>query len=380
MAHPRNPKETTVIIAADQLFDGAAFHPGWLRVAGATIAEVGTGNPPEPPEYSAGMLVPGFVDVHAHGGGGAAFGVGGREGMGTVVGKHLSHGTTTMIASLVTAATEVLERQIDVLAAEVENGTIAGIHLEGPWLAPKYKGAHDLALLADPAPADVARLLDRGRGTIKMVTIAPELPGAMESIALMAERGVVAAVGHTDADYAATVRAIEAGAHGATHLFNAMPPLHHRSPGPVLALWRDPRVFVELIFDGVHLAPELAATVMNFAPERAVLVTDAMAAAGFGDGDYVLGDLPVAVRAGVARIAGTDTIAGSTLILGRAVQNAVAAGVDPALVLRAATSTPARYMGLKRVGRIAAGYWADLVVLDGNFVAAQVMKRGEWVV
>ena len=190
---------------------------------------------------------------------------------------------------------------------------------------------------------------------------------------------MVVAIGHTDADFDISRAAIDAGARGATHLFNAMAPLRHRDPGPVLALWADPRVHLELIMDGVHVRPELVAFVMATEPHRVVLVTDAMAAAAGADGDYVLGELPVEVRDGVARIAGTDTIAGSTLTLDRAVRNCVAAGVPLAQAVRAATSVPADYLGLADVGRLATGKRADLAVLADDLTVMRVMQRGAWV-
>lgn len=283
-----------------------------------------------------------------------------------------------MVASLVTSAMPDLKRQLDCLAGLVESGELAGIHLEGPWLALKYKGAHPPALLTDPVPAEVAELLDAGRGAVRMVTLAPERTGALESIALMTGRGVVAAIGHTDADYDACRAAIDAGVTGATHLFNAMAPLRHREPGPVLALWEDRRVYLELILDGVHLRPELVAFVMGTAPDRVVLVTDAMAAAASDDGDYVLGELPVEVRDSVARIAGTDTIAGSTLTLDAAVRHAVAAGVPLAQAVRSATALPSDYLGLADVGRLAPGLRADLAVLDESLFVTRVLHRGSW--
>jgi N-acetylglucosamine-6-phosphate deacetylase len=264
------------------------------------------------------------------------------------------------------------------LATLVEAGDLAGIHLEGPWLALRYKGAHPPQLLTDPDPAEVARLLDAGRGAVRMVTLAPERPGAIDAIRLLAERGVVAAIGHTDADFDTCRAAIDAGATGATHLFNAMAPLKHREPGPVLALWQDRRVYLELIMDGVHVRPELVAFVASTAPARVVLVTDAMAAAASEDGDYVLGELPVEVRGGVARIAGTDTIAGSTLTLDVGVRNAVTAGVPFAQAVRSATALPADYLGLPDVGRLVAGARADLVVLDSALLVTRVMHRGTW--
>ena len=227
-------------------------------------------------------------------------------------------------------------------------------------------------------PAEVAELLDAGRGAVRMVTLAPERTGALESIALMTGRGVVAAIGHTDADYDACRAAIDAGVTGATHLFNAMAPLRHREPGPVLALWEDRRVYLELILDGVHVRPELVAFVMGTAPDRVVLVTDAMAAAASDDGDYVLGELPVEVRDSVARIAGTDTIAGSTLTLDAAVRHAVAAGVPLAQAVRSATALPSDYLGLADVGRLAPGLRADLAVLDESLFVTRVLHRGSW--
>lgn len=370
-----------MLICADRvlLADAAGFTRGWAEVVEDRIVASGPGEPPRTPdEVVGGWLVPGYVDPHSHGGGGASFVTEDLADVDTVLAAHRAVGTTTMIASLVTGSIPDLLRQITLLAAKVRAGDLAGIHLEGPWLAEKYKGAHPLELLVDPDPVVVEELLDAGQGTVKMVTIAPERPGAMESIRVMVEHGCVAAVGHTNADYETTLAAIDAGARGATHLFNAMPTLKHRAPGPVLALWEDPRVIVELVFDGVHVRPELAAFVMATAPDRVSLVTDAMAAAAAPDGDYILGELAVEVRDRVARLAGTDTIAGSTLTLDLAVRNAVAAGVPLAQAVRSATSVNADYMGLADVGRIAPGKLADLVVLDDAQGVTRVMFRGAW--
>jgi N-acetylglucosamine-6-phosphate deacetylase len=371
-----------MLITAERILfpDADAPVAGHLEIVGSTILTAAPGPAPSPAdEHLSGLVVPGYVDVHSHGGGGASFVTEDPEAARQVLAAHRRRGVTTMVASLVTGPTPDLMRQVATLAGLVESGDLAGIHLEGPWLALKYKGAHPPELLTDPEPAGVAALLAAGRGTVKMVTIAPERVGALESIRMMTSQGVVAAIGHTDADYDTCRAAIEAGARGATHLFNAMAPLRHRDPGPVLALWEDPRVHLELIMDGVHVRPELVAFVMATEPGRAVLVTDAMAAAGASDGDYVLGELPVEVRDGVARIAGTDTIAGSTLTLDRAVRNCVAAGVPLAQAVRAATATPADYLGLGDVGRLAAGRRADLVVLDDDLAVTRVMHRGTWV-
>lgn len=353
--------------------------PGFVETSGERIIAAGVGPAPRRADaHLDGIVVPGYVDVHSHGGGGASFVTEDPDAARQVLAAHRRLGVTTMVASLVTGTVPDLKRQLACLAGLVESGELAGIHLEGPWLAVRYKGAHPPLLLSDPLPAAVAELLEAGRGAVRMVTLAPERAGAMESIPLLVAEGVVAAIGHTDADFDTCREAIEAGARGATHLFNAMAPLRHRDPGPVLALWEDPRVYLELIMDGVHVRPELVAFVMSTEPDRVVLVTDAMAAAASADGDYLLGELPVQVRDGVARIAGTDTIAGSTLTLDRAVRNAVAAGVPLAQAVRSATALPADYLGLAEVGRLAAGKRADLAVLDDDLQVTRVMHRGAW--
>lgn len=353
--------------------------PGWVEVNGATITAAGEGAPPRlPDETMRGALVPGFVDVHCHGGGGASFATEDPAEAATALAAHRHAGTSTMVASLLTAPLPVLQRQVAVLSELVRSGDLAGIHLEGPWLAEAYKGAHSLSLLADPDPEIVADLLVRGGGAIKMATIAPERTGGMEAIGVMVAHHCVAAIGHTAADYSTAKAAITAGARGVTHLFNAMPPLDHRSPGPVLAFLEDPRMVVEVIFDGVHLSSDLAAFVMRTIPDRVVLVTDAMAAAGAPDGHYMLGDLTVDVRERVARLAGSETIAGSTLTLDRAVRNAVAAGIPLAQAVRSATSVPADHLNLAGVGRIAPGHKADLLTLDDKVAVTRIMRGGVW--
>ncbi len=385
-----------LLLRADRVFTGSEMlAPGELLLDGDRVVDVGEA--PTPSADSPGVvrrqprpsastapievvdlgdvtLAPGLVDVHSHGGGGFAFG----EDPDAVLATHRVHGTTTMVASTVTQSLDELERQIRLLAERVRDGSLAGIHLEGPWLAEKYKGAHPVDKLRDPAPAEVEALLDAGEGAVRMVTIAVEKPGALESVRLMAERGVVPALGHSNCTYEEAVAAIDAGVTGATHLFNAMPGLHHRTPGPILALLEDDRVWCELIVDGVHLRPELAAWVMSVS-DRVVLVTDAMAAAGCSDGDYVLGDLPVEVVSGTARIAGTDTIAGSTLVLSRGVQVAIEAGVSPEVALQAATLNAARYLDLEGVGELVPLAFADAVVFGPDWSVEKVLHRGVWV-
>ena len=277
---------------------------GWLETAGGTITAVGPGEPPRPADRDvAGQwVVPGFVDIHVHGGAGADFTTGSSEQARRIVALHRRHGTTTMLASLVTADVETMAASIDALAGLVDEGELAGIHLEGPFLAPTRRGAHDAGLLRVPEPDVVDRLVSAGPTRVRMVTLAPEQPAAIDAVRRLVDLGVVVAVGHTDATYDQTRAAIDAGAAVGTHLFNAMRPVLHREPGPVPALLEDDRVTVELICDGVHLHPATIRWVLRTASARRVaLVTDAMAAAGAGDGDYLLGHLTVRVRDGVAR-------------------------------------------------------------------------------
>ncbi|MHC5702615.1 N-acetylglucosamine-6-phosphate deacetylase [Streptomyces sp. PKU-MA01144] len=334
-------------------------------------------------DLSGHWLVPGFVDMHNHGGGGASFTSGSAEDVLTGVRTHHEHGTTTMVASTVTGDMDFLTHRAGFLSELVEQGDLAGIHFEGPFISPCRKGAHSGELLRDPDPAEVRKLLDASRGTARMVTLATELPGGIDSVRLLAEHGVIAAIGHTDATYEQTVEAIDAGATVATHLFNAMPALGHRAPGPIAALLEDERVTVELINDGTHLHPAALELAFHRAgAARVAFITDAMDAAGFGDGVYHLGPLAVEVREGVARLVEGGSIAGSTLTLDTAFRRAATVDALPVEdIVRAISTNPARLLGLHdRVGSIEAGKDADLVVLDADFTLRGVMRKGAWVV
>ncbi|MEV5338429.1 N-acetylglucosamine-6-phosphate deacetylase [Streptomyces sp. NPDC052676] len=328
-------------------------------------------------------LVPGFVDLHNHGGGGASFTSGTVDDVLRGIHTHRTHGTTTLVASTVTGDMHFLAQRAGLLSELAEQGDIAGIHFEGPFISPCRKGAHSEELLRDPDPAEVRKLIDAARGHAKMVTLATELPGGIDSVRLLADHGVIAAVGHTDATYEQTVEAIEAGATVATHLFNAMPALGHRAPGPIAALLEDERVTVELINDGTHLHPAALELAFHHAgANRVAFITDAMDAAGFGDGRYMLGPLEVEVADGVARLVEGGSIAGSTLTLDRAFKRAVTVDRLPvADVVAALSANPARLLGMDdRIGSLEPGKDADLVLLDGDFELKGVMRRGEWVV
>ncbi|MCH9668104.1 MAG: N-acetylglucosamine-6-phosphate deacetylase [Actinomycetia bacterium] len=363
------------------------LRPGWIEISGGVVRAVGEGPPSRPVDVNLGAatVVPGFVDTHVHGGGGASFSTATPAETATAVRLHRRHGTTKLIASLVTADPSELLWQIAELAEATRSGLIGGIHLEGPWLAAERCGAHDAAKMRDPDTEELATVLSAGGGTIRMITLAPERTGGLAAIGRIVDAGAVAAVGHTDATYEQTRAAIEAGATVGTHLFNAMRSIHHREPGPVIALLEDERVSVELIADGVHVAPPLYRHVSAAAgPDRMSLVTDAMAAAGMADGAYRLGTLEVDVTHGRAHIAGTNTIAGSTATMDRLFRFAVThcgLPADEALLLavRQSSINPAKALDLPGVGLIA-GADADLVVLDADLMVAGVLNRGVWAV
>lgn len=369
------------IVAASGVLTGdASLGPGWLSWDGERITGVGTGTPPRRADVAlpaGSVLAPGLVDAHVHGGGGHAFGPD-PEAAARAVQHHRRAGTTTMVASLVTGPVAELERAVRALAPLVHDGLLSGVHLEGPWLNPRHRGAHEAAHLRAPVPADVERLLGAEDATVAMVTLAPELDGGLDAVRRIVGHGAAAAVGHTDATYDETVAAIAAGARVGTHLHNAMRPLHHREPGPAVALMEDDRVSVELIADGVHVHPAVLRAATRGAA-RPVLVTDAMPAAGAPDGSYRLGGLDVVVADGEARLRDSGAIAGSTLTLAEAVRFAVGkAGMPLVDAVRAATLAPARLLGRDDVGRLEVGARADAVVLDADLRVTGVLCAGSW--
>lgn len=293
---------------------------------------------------------------------------------------HRRHGTTTTLLSLITAGEATQLRAITgAVEAISHDPRIRGIHLEGPFISPRQRGAHDPAALREPSPAALERLAAAADGHLRMVTIAPELPGGIDTIAAMVRSGIHPAVGHTDADYDTAAAAFDTGADIVTHAFNAMRPLHHRAPG-VVAAARDAGVVIEAINDGVHLHDATVRLLAALAPSGLALVTDAMAAAAATDGHYRLGGLGVDVIDGTARLTDGGTIAGSTLTMDVALRRAVVeVGIDPIVAVRAATLTPARLLGLDaQLGTIGAGRRADLIVLDDDWRLRAVLLDGDW--
>ncbi|MBG6084480.1 N-acetylglucosamine-6-phosphate deacetylase [Zhihengliuella flava] len=382
----------TCVRAAARVVTATAVHePGWVETAQGRVVAVGSGRHPRVDvDYGEATIVPGFVDIHVHGGGGGSYIDLNPASIRQARQTHLRQGTTTTMASLVTLPMDRLVASVECLADLVEASVVRGIHLEGPWLSAQRCGAHDPEHLCAPTADDVERVLRAGRGHIRLVTIAPELPGALDAIRQVVAAGAVAAVGHTDADWETTRAAIAAGATVGTHLFNAMPPLHHREPGAVAALLEDPRVVVELIADGVHVHPSLMRHIRAMAgDERLALITDAMAAAQLGDGDFDLGSMRVEVRNSVARIASGGSIAGSTATMDALFRGALAraggrdadSGEEPdaaawLAAVRQTSTTPARAVGWDDVGDLAPGLRADAVVLDADLRVVDVVLAG----
>ncbi len=368
----------TVYNGASVVTPDGVLADGWVSVTDGVITSVGSGSVDGPAEdLGGGWLVPGFIDLHVHGGGGFDFTAGPDE-MAAAVAFHLANGTTRTLVSLVTAPLERMCEQLRWIAALAETGgTVLGAHLEGPFLSHARCGAQHPDHLLRPDPQALDELLKAGQGQVRAVTVAPELPGGLDLIERLVDEGVVAAVGHTDGTYADAIHGFGRGATLLTHAFNGMRPLHHREPGPVAAAL-DAGVTLEVINDGVHVHP---ATVRLIAHGRLALVTDAIDAAGKGDGQYVLGGQDVVVSGREARLARDGALAGSTLTMGAALRNAVReVGLPIEQASRAASGEPAGVLGIAdRCGSIAAGLAADLVLLDDDLAVRRVMSTGRWV-
>lgn len=354
----------------------------WMLVSGDSI--VATGSGPKHPDCEQTVdvggrwLVPGFIDLHCHGGGGFSYDDG-PEAIAMALATHRAHGTTRSLLSLVANPIAQLRASLDVIASLGETDPLVlGSHLEGPFLAPGRRGAHNPDFLLEPQDYELEQLIGAARGTLRMITLAPELPNALVSIDRLVGAGVTVAIGHTEASFELTRQAFDRGARMLTHAFNAMPGIHHRAPGPVVAAFEDARVTIELILDGLHVHPEVAALAFASAPGRIALVTDAMAAAGATDGHYRLGSLNVTVHDGLAVLSGTETIAGSTLTQDAALRRAItSAHLSPRDAVAALTATPAKALGLgHRLGYLSAGYAADAVLLDPEWQVTEVWGNG----
>jgi N-acetylglucosamine-6-phosphate deacetylase len=373
-----------LIVHSTRLLDAhAAVENGWVAVRDRCIIASGSGttwhtySPREVVDGKGSTLVPGFIDLHCHGAGGASFDAEPNDIL-SALAVHRAHGTTRSVLSLVSAPLNDLCRSLSTIADLAgSNPLVLGSHLEGPFLATARCGAHNPDYLMHPTPAATAQLLDAARGTLRQITIAPELPGALDSIEEFVAAGVTVAVGHTDADMKLTKEAFARGATLLTHAFNAMPGIHHRSPGPVMAAFTEPAASLEIILDGIHVDPAVAKLAFDTAPGRVALVTDAMAATGAEEGNYRLGSLAVTVKKGRAVLAGTNTIAGSTLTQDSALRKAMTLlKLPPEAAVEALTATPARLIGRHDLGSLSTGNAADLVLLDETYNVLAVWAEG----
>lgn len=370
-----------------------AIDDGVLALADGRIAEVGPASafpPATLPAPSDRVYLPGMIDVHCHGGGGFGFPDSDADGARAAAAHHLDRGTTTLLASLVSAAPEKLLERIATLTPLVDDGTVAGLHLEGPFLAQEVCGAQDPRYIIDGDPALLATLLDAAGGRIRSMTVAAETPHFADLARQLSDAGAVVSVGHTAGDYDTVAAALSTpdGPVSITHLFNGMHPMHHRHPGAVGAALKvagEGRAVAEIIGDGVHLAAGTVAMVFaTVGPDHVALVSDAMQAAGMPDGQYSLGPLDVTVGGGVARLTTPDgspgAIAGGTSSVLDVVVRAVRhSGVSLADAARAGATTPARLLGLKDRGELSAGLRADVLELSADLALLRVLRAGEQV-
>jgi N-acetylglucosamine-6-phosphate deacetylase len=369
--------DSLTIHSVELVSDGRRQSDSWVRVEYGLIAAIGHGDSwrslrsAELIDGTGRVLVPGFVDIHCHGGSGLL------GDPATALAVHRSHGTTRSLVSLVSAPVSQLEQELARVATLCrDDETVIGAHLEGPFLAHTRRGAHDHNALIPPSLATLDRFIEAAQGRLRMVTLAPELDGAIGLIELLVTSGIVAAIGHSEASYDQAMRAFDAGASVLTHAFNGMPRLDPREPGALGAAMKSSHVVVEVIADGVHVHPAVLTLASKAFHGRLALVTDAMSATGQGDGQYTLGSMQVEVVNGAAWLADGSSLAGSTLTTDAALRYAVReVGMSLNDVVDALTRTPATAIGLSKYG-LAQGNLADLVLLDGNLTVDAVWAAG----
>lgn len=350
-----------IIQATSAVVAGRMVGQTWVEVSENLIRSVNSGVNPLSDQSIDGVLMPGFVDIHCHGGGGKYFSAITPGEIHSVIETHRGHGTTSLFASLVSESLETLKEQIQRLKPFVTSGQIAGIHLEGPYLSHAKCGAHDPLLLINPEVSDIKEILEVAQGTISMITIAPELPGSIEAITYLSEAGVTVALGHTDGGFKDATAGTKAGATIVTHFMNAMD--KNITPDSFASfVMADERLSIELILDGRHVTFAAAKEIYAAVGARLIFITDAMAAAGATDGKYTIGNLPVNVKDGVARLDSNGALAGSTLTMERVFLNAInELGLSIIEAVAATSTRAAERMGLSDRGEIAVGNRADLL-------------------
>jgi N-acetylglucosamine-6-phosphate deacetylase len=348
---------------------GGEIAEGDVEVRDGRVEAVGVGA-----RAGSRIAVPGFVDLQVNGYAGVDFSAPGEDGYAVAGAALLADGVTAFQPTIVSAGVDAMVGSLGRMPGPLEGPRVIGAHLEGPFLSPERPGAHDPDAILAPDLAVLGRLL--AAGSVSQITLAPEVPGAIELIDALVARGIVVSCGHTDADAAAAHRAFDQGAGAVTHLFNAMRRPAPRDPGIAFAALGREDVFITLIVDGHHLADDTVRTAWRAAGERLVLISDAAAAAAAPDGSYALGGkVPIRSEDGVVRTA-DGALAGSTLSMHAAVRNLHALGVPLAAALQAATEAPARMARRPDLGRIAPGARADLVILDDSLEISQVFLGG----
>ena len=331
-----------IIQASSAIVDGALLGNTWIESSDGVITSVNPGIHSNPDTTTNGVLIPGFVDIHCHGGGGHYFSAISPDSITAAINAHKKTGTNSLVASLVSQSIEDLKAQIQRLIPFYNRGEIVGIHLEGPYLSHARCGAHEPSLLIDPTVEQLKELVVIGQGSIKMITIAPELTGAQEAIEYLASVGVFAAIGHTEGNFQDAAAATDNGASIVTHFLNAMN--KENTAGSIANfVMGDPRLTVELIVDGHHLSFEKVKELFASLGPRIIMVSDAMAAAGKGDGSYTIGALPVEVKDGVARLTSNQKLAGSTLTISQAFSNLIKhCGLSLEQAVHATATQPAK--------------------------------------
>lgn len=361
-----------IIQASGAVIDGSLRADTWIETVKGKIVSVSAGKHSNPDKLIDGILIPGFIDIHCHGGANSYFSNPSR--VADVIKLHKAHGTTGIVASLVTESIEDLKSQISALVPFYKSGEILGIHLEGPYLSHARCGAHEPSLLVIPDIAEIKELLEVGTGAIAMITIAPELPGAIEAINFLSAAGVKVAIGHTNGDFKDAAAGTNAGATIVTHFMNAMN--KEKVEGSISSfVLVDERLSVEVILDGHHVPFNTVSEIIEAIGDRVVLVTDAMAAAGCADGNYEIGKLAVKVQDSVARLESNGALAGSTLTMDKAFLNVInqcEVGIEQAVLMSA--TNPAKALGLKDRGSIAVGMRADLLSFDSATQSVTVIS------
>ena len=367
-------------ITGAQVFDPRqGFVSKDLCIEGENIAQEAS----DPVSAQGCYLSPGLTDLHFHGCVGEDFSDGDAEGLARIAAYELSRGVTQICPAGMTLLEDQLSKICAVAAAHraagVPGAELAGVHLEGPFLCAAKKGAQNGAWLHDPDLPMLRRLQEAAQGLVKLVTVAPEQPGAMEFIRGAVEDGIVVSIGHTTADYDTACAAMDAGASHCTHLFNAMPPFTHRAPGVIGAASDHPGVRVELICDGIHIHPSVVRTTFRlFGAGRVVLISDSLRAAGMPDGQYPFGGQEIVVKGPRATLAhDPNTLAGSVTDLMGCLKTAVSFGIPLADAVTAAAVNPAKVLGIyDRVGSLDVGKTANLAVLDQHLELKAVLFHG----